>query len=220
MDILVLFLDFVLHIDKHLMGFVQSHGDWVYALLFVIVFVETGLVVMPLLPGDSLLFMVGAMAGLNLLSLPLVMLLLVIAAVAGDTLNYHIGRAIGHRVFAWEDSRWFNRKAFDQAHAFYEKYGGPTIIAARFLPFIRTFAPFVAGVAEMTYRRFLLYNVVGGVLWVVSLCLVGFFFGNLPFVREHLEKIIWALLLGPGLVVIGASLKAKYFPVAPPQTRL
>ena len=152
-------IDFVLHVDVHLATFVQTYGAWVYALLFAIIFIETGVVVMPFLPGDSLLFVVGAMCAAGLMNLPLVMVLLWIAAVLGNQSNYAIGRAIGPRVFSWEDSRWFNKKAFDQAHAFYEKYGGVTIIAARFMPFLRTFAPFVAGVAQMTRRKFSLYDI-------------------------------------------------------------
>ena len=202
-------IDFVLHVDVHLATFVRSYGAWVYALLFVIIFIETGVVVMPFLPGDSLLFVVGAMCAVGLMNLPLVMALLWVAAVLGNQSNYAIGRTIGPRVFSWEDSRWFNKKAFDQAHAFYEKYGGVTIIAARFLPFIRTFAPFVAGVAEMNRGKFTLFNIVGALLWVVGLCTVGYFFGNLPLVKEHLEKIIWALILVPGLIAIYGAWRAR-----------
>ena len=154
MELLATLLDFVLHIDVHLDDFVQAYGAWVYALLFAIIFVETGIVVMPFLPGDSLLFVVGAMCGVGLMNLPLAIVLLWIAAVLGDQCNYSIGRDIGPRVFQWEHSRWFNKNAFDQAHAFYESYGGITIVGARFLPFLRTFAPFVAGVAEMTRSKF------------------------------------------------------------------
>ena len=159
-------VDFILHVDQHLAAFVAQHGAWVYALLFLIVFVETGVVVMPFLPGDSLLFVVGTMCGTGLMSLPLAMALLFIAAVLGDQMNFTIGRYFGPKVFQWEDSRFFNKRAFDQAHAFYERYGGMTIILARFMPFIRTFAPFVAGVAAMSRTRFTLFNVVGAVLWV------------------------------------------------------
>ena len=155
-------LDFVLRIDVHLTDFVRAYGAWVYALLFAIIFVETGIVVMPFLPGDSLLFVVGAMCGVGLMNLPLAIVLLWVAAVLGDQCNYSIGRYIGPRVFQWENSRWFNKRAFDQAHAFYEKYGGITIVGARFLPFLRTFVPFVAGVAEMTRTKFSFYNVTGG----------------------------------------------------------
>src|SRR5580765_4257075 len=166
MDLIALLIDFVLHVDVHLATFVQTYGAWVYALLFLIIFVETGVVVMPFLPGDSLLFVVGALCGAGLMSLPLVLVLLIAAAILGNQSNYTIGRHFGPRVFQWENSKFFNKNAFDQAHAFYEKYGGATIVAARFMPFLRTFAPFVAGVAEMTRSKFTLFDVVGAVLWV------------------------------------------------------
>jgi membrane-associated protein len=209
MEIVTFLVDFVLHVDVHLQQFVQNHGAWVYALLFVVIFVETGVVVMPFLPGDSLLFVVGAMCGIGLMNLPLSMALLVAAAVLGNQTNYTIGRHIGPKVFQWEQSRWFNKKAFDQAHAFYEKYGGITIVLARFMPFLRTFAPFVAGVAQMTRSKFTFYDVTGGALWVVSLTLAGYLFGNIPWVKANLDKIIWAMILIPGLIVIGGALKAR-----------
>jgi membrane-associated protein len=209
MDILMQLVDFILHVDVHLRDFVAQHGNWVYALLFLIVFVETGLVVMPFLPGDSLLFIVGTLCGAELMSLPVAMGLLLLAAIAGDQTNYTIGRYFGPKVFRWENSRFFNRAAFDKAHAFYERYGGITIVLARFMPFIRTFVPFVAGVAEMTRSKFTAYNVIGGLIWVVGLLLAGYFFGNLPFVQTHLSKIIWALILGPGLVAIMGAWRAR-----------
>jgi membrane-associated protein len=150
MELITFLIDFILHVDRYLEAFVQANGTWVYALLFLIIFVETGLVVMPFLPGDSLLFVVGAMCGVGLMDYGLSVALLLTAAVAGNQTNYTIGRFFGPKVFAWEDSKFFNRRAFDQAHAFYERYGGVTLIAARFMPFVRTFAPFVAGVAQMT----------------------------------------------------------------------
>jgi membrane-associated protein len=209
MDILLQLVDFILHVDRYLEVFVHQHGVWVYALLFAIVFVETGLVVMPFLPGDSLLFIVGALCGADLMSLPLAMLLLLVAAIAGDQTNYTIGRYFGPKVFRWENSRFFNRAAFNQAHAFYEKYGGITIVLARFMPFIRTFVPFVAGVAEMTRSRFTAYNVAGGFIWVLGLTLAGYLFGNLPFVQTHLSKIIWALILVPGMVALVGAWRAR-----------
>ena len=209
MDILLQLLDFILHVDRYLEAFVGQHGAWVYALLFVIVFVETGLVIMPFLPGDSLLFIVGALCGAEVLNLPLSMALLLAAAVAGDQTNYSIGRYFGPKVFKWENSRFFNRQAFMQANAFYEKYGGITIILARFMPFIRTFVPFVAGVAEMTRHKFTMFNVVGGVIWVVGLTLAGYLFGNLPFVQTHLSKIIWALIFVPGLIAVIGAWRAR-----------
>ena len=209
MELLSFLIDFILHVDKHLAWFVGQYGTWVYALLFLIIFVETGLVVMPFLPGDSLLFIVGAMGGAGLLDSAVAAGLMWLAAIAGDQLNYSIGRYFGPKVFQWENSRWFNRRAFEQAHAFYERYGGITIVLARFMPFIRTFVPFVAGVAEMTRSKFTAYNVIGGLIWVVGLLLAGYFFGNLPFVQTHLSKIIWALILVPGLVAIIGAWRAR-----------
>ena len=205
MEIITALLDFVLHVDKYLEAFVAQYGLWVYALLFVVIFVETGVVVMPFLPGDSLLFVVGAMCGVGLMNYPLVVGLLFTAAVLGNQTNYTIGRAIGPKVFQWENSRLFNKAAFDQAHAFYERYGGITIVAARFMPFLRTFAPFVAGVAQMTRAKFTFFDVVGGALWVGGIVTVCYFFGNIPWVKLHLDKIIWAMIFVPGLLVgVGA----------------
>ena len=209
MDIIPFLIDFILHVDRHLQDFIAQYGAWVYALLFLVIFVETGLVVMPFLPGDSLLFIVGALAGTGLLSLPLAMGLLVLAAVLGDQLNYQIGRHFGPKVFRWESSRFFNKQAFEQAHAFYERYGGITIVIARFMPFIRTFAPFVAGVAAMSRAKFSLYNIGGGLLWVVGLTLAGYLFGNLPWVQTHLSKIIWALILVPGLIALFGAWRGR-----------
>ena len=208
MELIALFIDFVLHVDRHIGEFVQSHGAWVYALLFAIVFVETGVVVMPFLPGDSLLFITGAMCGAGLMDLSLAMGVLLVAAILGDQCNYLIGRRVGVRVFSW-NNRWFNRRAFDQAHAFYEQYGGITLVAARFMPFVRTFAPFVAGVAQMTRRKFTFFDVSGGALWVGGLLSVGYFFGNIPWVQTHLEKIIWAMVVVPGLLVVLGSWRAR-----------
>ncbi len=209
MQWLGLVVDFVLHVDVHLAEFVRDYGPWVYALLFAIIFVETGLVVMPFLPGDSLLFVVGTMCAAGLMSLPLVLGLLWAAAVLGNQSNYAIGRHLGPRVFQWESSRWFNRKAFDQAHAFYERHGSITIVAARFMPFLRTFAPFVAGVAQMTRRRFTLYDVLGGGLWIGGVTSAGYFFGNIPWVKDNLDKIIWAAVLVPGALVVFGAWRAR-----------
>ncbi|MGZ5129700.1 MAG: VTT domain-containing protein [Caldimonas sp.] len=209
MEFLGLVLDFVLHVDVHLATFVRHYGTWVYALLFAIIFVETGLVVMPFLPGDSLLFVVGTMCAAGLMSLPLTLALLWLAAVLGNQSNYAIGRHFGPRVFQWESSRWFNRQAFDQAHAFYERYGGVTIVAARFMPFLRTFAPFVAGVAQMTRRKFTLYDVSGGGLWVGSVTAAGYLFGNIPWVKDNLDKIIWGAILIPGALVFIGALRGR-----------
>lgn len=207
-EIVSLLIDFILHIDKHLEALVLTYGPWVYAVLFAVVFVETGVVVMPFLPGDSLLFIVGGMCGVGLMEFPLAVAVLLAAAILGDQCNYTIGRWVGPKVFLWENSRWFNRSAFDKAHSFYQRYGGVTIILARFMPFIRTFAPFVAGVAHMTRSRFSLFNVTGALLWVVGLMGAGYFFGNLEWVKNHLEAIIWALILVPGLMAVYGGWKS------------
>ena len=209
MEIITYLVDLILHVDRHLSEFVLAYGGWVYALLFLIIFVETGVVVMPFLPGDSLLFVVGALCGLGLMSLPLSMLLLTAAAVLGNQTNFQIGRRAGRRVFGWQQSRWFNRAAFDRMHSFYERYGGITLVAARFMPFLRTFAPFVAGVAEMTHRKFTFYDVSGGALWVCSLTLAGYLFGNVPWVKQNLSYIIWAMIVVPGLLVLIGAFRAR-----------
>jgi len=216
MEFLSLMLDFVVHIDKHLAQFVAMHGIWIYALLFLVIFVETGLVVMPFLPGDSLLFVVGTMCGTGLMDLPLALTVLGTAAIAGNQTNYTLGRFFGPKVFQWEDSRFFNRKAFLQAHEFYEKWGGITIVLARFMPFLRTFAPFVAGVAQMTRSKFTLYDVSGGLLWVVSITMAGYLFGNVPWVQHNLEKIIWAMIGIPGVVILFGAWRARRSKLRPP----
>ena len=208
MESLGFFVDFILHVDVILAMFVQDHGAWVYALLFIIIFVETGVVVMPFLPGDSLLFVVGAMCGVGLLDLPLAVSLMIAAAILGNQSNYMVGRHFGPRVFQWEQSRFFNRHAFDQAHEFYEKYGGVTIVVARFLPFLRTFAPFVAGVAQMTRSKFTLYDVSGGALWVGSITLAGYLFGNTPWFKQNLEVIVWAVVVLPSVFICFGAWKA------------
>jgi membrane-associated protein len=209
MEIITFLIDFILNVDVHLKDFVATYGAWVYALLFLIIFTETGVVVMPFLPGDSLLFIVGALCGAGMMNLPLSMLLLTVAAILGDQVNYSVGRYVGPKVWQWEQSRFFNKAAFEQAHAFCEKHGGISIVLARFMPFIRTFAPFVAGVSAMSRGKFTFYNVVGALLWVVGLTLAGYLFGNLPWVQQHLDKIIWALIIGPGLIAIYGGWKAK-----------
>lgn len=208
METLATLIDFILHVDRYLGQWVLLYGAWVYALIFAIVFTETGVVVMPLLPGDSLLFVVGTLAGAQLLSLPIAMAVLIVAAVLGDQVNYSVGRYFGKRVFTWRQSRWFNRQAFDRAHDFYERYGGITIVLARFMPFIRTFAPFVAGVAHMTRSKFSAYNVAGALLWVCSLTLAGYWFGQLSWVKENLSKLIWAMIIIPGLIALYGAYRA------------
>ena len=209
METVTWLLGFVLHVDRHLSDFVLAYGGWVYALLFVIIFVETGLVVMPFLPGDSLLFVVGALCGVGLMNLPLSMALLTTAAVLGNQTNFAIGRRVGPRVFAWPNSRWFNRAAFDRMHAFYEQYGGVTIVLARFMPFLRTFAPFVAGVAQMSHRKFSVYDVSGGLLWVCGVSGAGYVFGNIPWVKANLSIIIWSMIAVPGLLVVYGAWKSR-----------
>lgn len=209
MEIIAFLIDFILHVDKHLEVFVQNYGLWVYALLFLIIFVETGVVVMPFLPGDSLLFVVGALCGVGLMSFPIACTVLIVAAILGDQCNYTIGRYFGPKVFKWENSRFFNKAAFDRSHNFYERYGGITIIVARFMPFLRTFAPFVAGVAAMGRLKFTLFNVAGALIWVLGICTAGYFLGSIPWVKANLDKIIWAMILIPGLVVVFGAWKAN-----------
>jgi len=202
MDLILALIDFILHIDAHLAELIRDYGTWIYGILFAIIFVETGLVIMPFLPGDSLLFVAGAFAAKGDMDVTSVIVLLSVAAILGDALNYAVGRYFGDKVFAWEDSRWFNKRLFDKTHAFYEKHGGKTIVIARFLPFLRTFAPFVAGAGRMTYTRFALYNVSGGIFWVASLTIAGYLFGNIPWVSQNLTKIIIALIVIPGLPTV------------------
>jgi membrane-associated protein len=209
MELLAAAWEIVMHLDVHLADFVAAHGAWVYALLFAIVFVETGLVVWPFLPGDSLLFVTGALAAAGGMDLAALMAVLIAAALSGDNVNYFIGRWVGPRVFHYERSRWFSPKHLARAHAFYEKHGGKTIILARFLPIVRTYAPFVAGIGRMPYARYIGFCVAGAALWVTSLCSVGYFFGNLPVVKQNLSTVIVLIVLvsiSPGIV---AWLKAR-----------
>jgi len=204
MDLLLQFVDIVLHLDKHLAVLVQDYGPWIYAILFVIVFSETGFVVTPFLPGDSLLFVAGALAALGGMDLFLLMGTLIAAAVSGNQVNYHIGRFIGPKVFHWEDSRFFNKAALQKTHAFYEKHGGKAVVISRFLPLFRTFVPFVAGVGTMGYGTFTAFNVAGATLWVVSLSLVGYWFGNEPWVKQNLSAVIVGIIVVSMIpVVIG-----------------
>jgi len=202
-------IDLFLHLDKHLETITAAWGIWIYALLFAIIFIETGLVAMPFLPGDSLLFVAGAIAALGSMSLPTLMVLLSIAAIAGDAVNYSVGRWAGNKVFSWKNSRWFNKDAFNKTHGFYEQHGSITIVVGRFLPFIRTFTPFVAGVAEMTYSKFAFYNIIGGILWVCSLSGLGFLLGNHPWVKANFSLVALALIIVPTLPTI--FVVAKHF---------
>lgn len=194
MELLKQFIDLILHLDKHLVDLVNQYQSWTYAILFLIIFAETGLVVTPFLPGDSLLFAVGALASKGELNVSLVVVLLILAAVIGDSVNYWVGRSLGPRVFSSESSRWFNRRHLDRTHAFYEKYGGKTLIFARFMPIVRTFAPFVAGIGKMTYPKFLAYSVSGGILWISLLTYAGYFFGEIPIVKRNFSLVIVAVI--------------------------
>jgi len=197
MDFIYLVIDFILHIDAHLAELVAEYGIWVYAILFLILFCETGLIVTPFLPGDSLLFVAGAIASLptNDLNVHLMVVVMITAAIIGDAVNYTIGRLFGERLFSNPNSKVFRRSYLDKTHAFYERHGGKTIILARFVPIVRTFAPFVAGMGKMSYRHFALYNVAGGLLWVLLFTYAGYLFGNFPVVQENLKLLIVAIIL-------------------------
>jgi membrane-associated protein len=211
MEFLAQFMDIVLHLDKHLVVLVQQYGLWIYGILFVIIFSETGFVVTPFLPGDSLLFVAGALAALGEGGMDIFVLMgvLTTAAVLGNTVNYHIGHYLGPKVFHWENSRFFNRDALVKTHAFYEKHGGKTLVISRFLPLFRTFAPFVAGIGAMSYTKFTIFNLIGALGWVVSLCLAGYWLGNLPWVKANLTLIVVGIII-ISLVPIGVGyLKGK-----------
>ena len=195
MEYLASFIDIVLHLDTYLVVLVQQYGVWIYAILFAIIFSETGFVVTPFLPGDSLLFVAGAVAAVGGMNIVILLALLVVAAASGNMLNYHIGRYIGPRVFKWENSLFFNTSALQKTEALYEKHGGKTLVISRFLPLFRTFAPFVAGVGKMDYLRFCLFNLIGAGLWVISLLLAGYFFGNLPWVKQNLSFVIVGIVV-------------------------
>ena len=208
MDFIRTAIDFFLHLDRHLAEIIAEYGVWTNLILFLIVFAETGLVVTPFLPGDSLLFAAGTFAALGSLDPALLILLLSLAAILGDTVNYWVGAYIGPRAFSGE-IRWLRKEYLDRTHAFYEKHGGKTIILARFIPIIRTFAPFVAGVGTMTYSRFLLYNVVGGIVWVSLFVLAGYYFGNLPAVRQNFTYVILAIIVLSVMPIVVEFLKAR-----------
>jgi membrane-associated protein len=195
MEMIIKFFDMLLHLDKYIDLLIRDYGMWTYLIFFIIVFCETGLVVTPFLPGDSLLFVAGTFAALGSLNLTWLLVLLTIAAILGDTINYWIGNYIGPKVFQMQNSRVFRKEYLDRTHQFYEKYGPITIVIGRFIPIIRTFAPFLAGVGSMTYGKFLVYNVVGGILWIASFTLGGYFFGNLPFVKKNFTLVIVAIIV-------------------------
>ncbi|MCX7857172.1 MAG: DedA family protein [Deltaproteobacteria bacterium] len=203
-------IDFILHIDKHLSVIIAEYGAWTYLILFLIVFLETGLVVTPFLPGDSLLFAAGTFCALGAIDISTTIVLLSFAAILGDTVNYWAGAIVGPKVFSKENVRFLNKKHLERTHEFYEKYGGKTIIIARFVPIVRTFAPFVAGIGKMTYSKFLIYNIIGGIAWVLICTFAGYYFGNIPFVRSNFSIVIVAIIvisIMPGIIEF---LKVKY----------
>ncbi len=203
MDLIFQFIDFIIHLDKYLSVIIQDYGVWTYAILFTIIFCETGLVITPVLPGDSLLFAAGAFAAIGALNHNLLLILLSIAAIAGDTVNYWAGYYVGPKIFHKENVRFLNKKHLEKTHRFYEKYGGKTIILARFVPIIRTFAPFVAGIGSMTYIRFITFNVIGGIMWVSLFVSGGYYFGNIPIVKRNFTLVILAIIIisiMPGII--------------------
>ena len=203
MEYLLYFIDLFVHLDKHLGTIIETYGTWVYAILFIIVFCETGLVVTPFLPGDSLLFAAGTFAGMGKMHVSALFFLLFTAAFLGDNVNYWIGRYIGPKVFHYESSRFFKREYLEKTHRFFEKYGGKTLIIAQFMPIIRTFAPFTAGVGSMTYPKFLFFNVIGVLSWVIIFVFGGYYFGSLPFVKKNFTLVIMAIIfisILPGII--------------------
>jgi len=209
MDFLKQLIDFILHAENHLRWVIEHHGMWVYVLLFLIVFCETGLVVTPFLPGDSLLFAVGALAGQGMMDIAVIWILLVVAGILGDSVNYAIGRWMGPKVFHYESNIFFKREYLAKAHAFYEKYGGKAIVLARFVPIVRTFAPFVAGIGTMEYRRFFAFNVFGAILWVTIFLFAGYYFGQLPFVKSNMKVIVLAIIVVSILPIAWEWFKAR-----------
>ena len=210
MELVTTFVDLFMHLDKHLGGIIQQYGVWTYLLLFFVIFCETGLVVTPLLPGDSLLFAAGTFAALGSLKVEWLYILLSVAAVGGDTVNYWIGHYVGPKVFSKEDVRFLNKEYLDRTHRFYEKHGGKTIILARFIPIIRTFAPFVAGIGRMTYGHFISYNVFGGLAWIALFLFGGYYFGNIPVVRNNFTLVILAIIFISVLPAVIEFLNQRY----------
>lgn len=209
MEWITSFIDLVLHLDVHLQDLINVYGTWLYGILFLIIFAETGLVVTPILPGDSLLFAAGTLAAAGGFNPHVLALLLIIAAISGDTVNYWVGHYVGPKVFCKQKSLFFNPNHLEKTHRFYEKYGGKTIILARFIPIIRTFAPFVAGIGQMSYSRFLAYNVIGGIIWVGLILYAGYFFGNLPVVKKHFSLVILAIIIISVLPIVVELIKQR-----------
>ena len=216
MNLMLYIIDLILHMDKYLGQIIQDYGTWTYLILFIVIFMETGFVVTPFLPGDSLLFAAGTFAGMGYLNIGILFALLAIAAIAGDTVNYWIGHKIGPRAFSG-NIRYLKKEYMDRTHAFYEKHGGKTIIIARFIPIIRTFAPFVAGVGAMTYGRFVSFNVIGGLAWVALFTLGGYFFGNLPFVQDNFSFVIIAIIIISAMPAVIEFLRSRRRPKQEPQ---
>lgn len=210
MSIIKSLIDICIHLDKHLEWLIQNYGAWTYGIIFLVIFCETGLVVTPFLPGDSLLFTLGALAGVGLLDKELLFILLLIAAVGGDAANYWIGKMVGPKIFQKENVRFLNKKHLDQTHRFYEKYGSKTIILARFVPIIRTFAPFVAGIGQMSYRKFFTYNVVGALLWIILVAGAGCFFGSNPFVKKHFSTVVLMIIIVSLVPVFWEAFRAYF----------
>lgn len=188
-------ISFLLHLDENLIFLIQAYGSWIYSIVFIVIFCETGLVFAPFLPGDSLLFILGTLASMDLLDIRLVIIMTLTAAIIGDSVNYQIGKILGPKIFNSEKSRWFNKEYLTRTQQFYEKYGAKTLVIARFTPIIRTFAPFVAGIGKMPYQKFLFWNITGGALWVLLLTLGGYLFGNIPFVQDNLALIIFGIVV-------------------------
>ena len=212
MEILAPLWDLLVHLDVHLGALIRDYGVWVYAILFAIVFAETGLVITPFLPGDSLLFVAGALAALGGIDVHILVLSLILAAVLGNSTNYAIGRFLGKRLFRYRSSRWLNPAYLDRTHAFYERHGGKAVVISRFIPIVRTYVPFVAGLGAMGYGRFTLFNVAGAVIWVASLCYAGYFFGNLPWVKQNLTLIIFGIIGASLLPIAIGALQARRAP--------
>jgi membrane-associated protein len=222
MEILKTFVDIVLHLREHIGDLIAQYGPHIYTIFFLVIFCETGLVITPFLPGDSLLFTAGAFAALGQLNIWLMFTLLSVAAILGDTVNYWIGHYLGPKVFQWQKSRFFNPEHLKRTHAFYEKYGGKTIILARFVPIVRTFAPFVAGIGAMTYSKFILYNVVGGLAWVAVCLFAGYWFGNMPWVAQHFEVVVVGIIFVSVLPMVYEYLRSRFYseePVEPEKGR-
>lgn len=211
MDFIFYFFNIIIHLDKYLSSVIQNYGTWTYLILFIVVFIETGLVVTPFLPGDSLVFAAGAFAALGIMNIWLLFLLLAVAAIGGDSVNYSIGHFIGPKVFKNENSKILKKEHLEKTTKFYDKYGGKTIIIARFVPIVRTFAPFVAGIGKMHYGKFISYNFFGGLFWVSLFLFGGYLFGNLPIVRDNFSMVIYAIIAISLLPAIIEFIKAKYF---------